>query len=292
MNSDPLVSVVTPSYNQRRFVRDTLDSVRRQTYDSVEHVVVDGESTDGTVDFLREYDYDGLRWRSEPDDGQADAINTGFDRASGDVVGWLNSDDVYLDTGTLGRVVEHFERTEADVIYGNVAVVDAESVVRKLHLVPSFDRGRLLRYCFVDQPAVFFRAEVLEDERLDPAYEHAMDYEFWLRLSERFEFRHVPDLLAGDRNHANRKIVADSETTARESRRVREDYGGPDTGYRLFGRVRDVLTSGIPRRIRSIRQTLALHANPPTLAFDGSLAPRREMLVNVIRSNRSITADE
>jgi glycosyltransferase involved in cell wall biosynthesis len=289
MHDRPSISVITPSYNQARFIEDTLTSVRRQSYDEVEHIVVDGDSDDGTIGILESHD-ESLTWVSEPDDGQSDAINKGFDMADGDIVGWLNSDDVYFDTGVLDRVVSYFEQTGADVVYGDVALIDAESQVLKLHTVPEFDYDKLLRYCFIEQPSLFFRSEVLEENRLDTDLAYVMDYEFWLRLAAEWEFRYVPDVLSGDRNHEARKILNDRDQMQAEGREMKRRYGGRD--HRSLGRridrVGDVLTSGMPRRLTAVRRTLAVHDDTPELAFDGELRPRPEMLLNVFRPNRSL----
>lgn len=285
--SSPTISVVTPSYNQAEFIEETLQSVARQTWSAVDHVVVDGESDDGTVDLLQAWD-DRVRWRSEPDEGQADAINTGFDMARGDIVGWLNSDDVYFDTGVLARVATHFEQSDADVVYGDIGLLDADSRVLKLRCVPDFDYSRLRRGCFIEQPALFFRQHVLEDARLDPDLEFAMDYEFWLRLGTEYEFHHVSDVLAGDRNHPGRKILHERDAMRAESREVAAWYG-LESGWRYrYGRGIDVLASGVPRRLRAIRRTLALHRSPPELAFDGTLAPLPVMVRNVFEQNRNL----
>lgn len=288
-NTNQTVSVVTPSYNQAEYIRDTLDSVQRQSYDHVEHVVVDGESDDGTLDILREYE-DAIEWISEPDDGQSDAINKGFDMVDGDIVGWLNSDDVYFDTEALERVISYFNRYDADVIYGDMALLDAESNVLKVHTVPDFDYNKLLRYCFIEQPALFFRSNVLEEERLDTDLAYVMDYEFWLRLARKNEFRHVSDVLAGDRNHDQRKILKDREAMQAEGRKMTRAYGAtdPDTLTHQVERVRDIVTSGLPRRMTAVQKTLALHRNSPELAFDGTLFPRDTMLKNVFRPNRAL----
>lgn len=288
-NTNQTVSVVTPSYNQAEYIRDTLDSIQRQSYDHVEHVVVDGKSDDGTLDILREYE-DAIEWISEPDDGQSDAINKGFDMVDGDIVGWLNSDDVFFDTDTLGRVVSYFERYDADVIYGDMALLDADSNVLKIHTVPDFDYDKLLRYCFIEQPALFFRSNVLEEERLDTDLAYVMDYEFWLRLARKYEFRHVSDVLAGDRNHDQRKILKDREAMQAEGRKMTRAYGAtdPDTLTHRIERVRDIVTSGLPRRLTAVQKTLALHRNSPELAFDGTLCPRDTMLKNVFRPNRAL----
>lgn len=284
----PTVSIVTPSYNQAEYIRDTLESVQRQSYDPVEHVVVDGQSDDGTLDILREYD--DIEWVSEPDEGQSDAINKGFDMVEGTIVGWLNSDDVYFDTQTVDRVVDYFQRYEVDVIYGDMALLDADSNVLKLHITPDFDSEMLLRYCFIEQPALFFRATVLEGERLDTALSYVMDYEFWIRLTRQYDFRHVSDVLAGDRNHEQRKILKDRKAMQAEGQTMTRSYGATDPdslAYRME-RLQDILTSGVPRRLAAVERTVAFHRDTPELAFDGDLCPRREMLANVFRPNRAL----
>jgi len=282
----PVVSVVTPSYNQAEFVEDTIRSVSRQTHPAVEHVVVDGKSDDGTLDVLRAHDEE-LDWVSESDAGQADAINKGFDRASGDIVGWLNSDDVYFDTEVLERVVRYFEVYGADVIYGDVGVIDGNSNALKLFVVPEFDYGRLLRGCFIEQPALFFRDRVLQEHRLDTNLDIVMDYEFWLRLAREFEFRHVPDVLAGDRTHSKRKIVDRREELTREATAVRRKYGATFGREHRLARAHDVITSSIPRRFLAAERTYRLHRTPPELSFDGDLLPLRMMLRNLLRANRN-----
>jgi glycosyltransferase involved in cell wall biosynthesis len=289
MTRDVTVSVVTPSYNQSQFIAETLSSVRRQSHDSVEHVVVDGGSTDGTVELLEARD-ETIRWVSEDDDGQSDAINKGFDMSTGEIVGWLNSDDVYFDTTVLERVVEYFEQTDADVLYGDMALISAASEVLKLQLVPDFDYEKLLRYCFIEQPSLFFRREVLEDERLNTELDYVMDYEFWLRLAQDYTFLHVSDVFSGDRNHANRKILNDRDRMQAEGREMTRRFGAPDhssLSHRI-GRFRDVVTSGIPRRAAAVPRTIRLHMDPPTLAFDGELRPLHEMLRNVAIDNSSL----
>lgn len=289
MTAQPLFSVVTPSYNQVDFIEDTLRSVREQSYRNLEHVVIDGGSDDGTIEILESYaDEEYFTYVSEPDDGQADALNKGFDEINGEVVGWLNSDDVLFDTGTAERVVEYFDQFESDVIYGDMALIDAESDVLKIRCVPEFDYDRLLRSCFIEQPALFFRADVLEEERLDTSLDIVMDYEFWLRLGNRYEFKHVSDVLAGDRNHKDRKILNTRTKMEEESEEVRNRYRTSDGVPGQFTRIRDAVFSGVPRRLQAARRTLNLHSDEPDLAFDGALRPRAEMLGNVFRQNRNL----
>lgn len=288
--SKPSVSVVTPSYNQARFIEDTLQSVAAQTYGRVEHVVIDGGSTDGTVDILQRHE-DDVDWVSEPDDGQSDAINKGFDRASGDIVGWLNSDDVYFDVEVLERVVRYFEETDADVIYGDVALIGPNSDVLSLQIVPDFDYNLLLCGCFIEQPALFFRDYVLNDNRLDTDLEYVMDYAFWLRLAHKYEFYHVNDVLAGDRNHPDRKILDQRDAMQREAREVQRHFGAP-SDFRLEQKRRlNLLTSGLARTLRAVIRTVQLHRSSPNLAFDGRLQPVAEMLRNSFRRNRNLVPE-
>lgn len=288
---EPLVSVVTPSYNQVGYIRDNIDSVRRQTHPNVEHIVVDGESDDGTLDVLRRHDgedgagYD-LRWRSEPDDGQSDAINTGFDRAEGAVVGWLNSDDVYFDTGVLERALTYFEQTDADVIYGDLAYLDATSEVQAVDVRPKFERDILTYRSTIGQPATFFRAPVLAEHRLDPEFHFTMDWEFWLRLSTEFEFLHVPDVLAGFRFHDEQKTT-DQAAMEREFQRLREKYGLP-AGQGERSLLTDVAPLELRRLLTTYRRTYYLHKDPPELAFDGELASLWRMLIAVGPGRRDL----
>jgi len=123
----PLVSIVTPSYNQGQFIEDTILSVKNQDYSNIEHIIVDGGSTDNTLEILKEYENSyNLRWVSEPDNGQADAINKGFDMAKGEIIGWLNSDDTYFSSHVLTKVVEKFRQTEAKIVFGNDVLINQE----------------------------------------------------------------------------------------------------------------------------------------------------------------------
>jgi glycosyltransferase involved in cell wall biosynthesis len=238
------------------------------------------------MEILDEYDH--LRYVSEPDDGQSDAINKGFEMADGDVVAWLNSDDVFFDTEVIERVVDYLGERDAEVIYGDMALLDGGSNVLKLQCVPDFDIHKLLRYCFVEQPALFFDGEVVSQHRLDEELEYVMDYEFWLRLSRQYEFEHVDDVLAGDRNHEQRKILADREAMQAEARELQRQYGVRHGRRFQFDRAVDRLFSGIPRRVTSAVRTLSVHLQDPKFAFDGELRPAGEMLQNLRVPNHEL----
>lgn len=207
----PLISVVTASYNYRQFLRAALDSVGQQAYPNKEHVIFDGESTDGSVDMLRTYaaDHPHVLWVSEPDEGQSDAINKGFRSASGEIIGWLNADDYYL-PGCLEAVAEAFARhPEVDILYADFRFIDGEGRVLQLRQELDFDPFMLkyLHVLYIPTTATFFRRKVFEEGNfLDAAYHYSMDYEFFVRLAQRgYRFKHIPVVVADFRWHAESK---------------------------------------------------------------------------------------
>ena len=182
----PSVTVVTPSYNQAGFLEETIRSVLLQGYPDLEYIVMDGGSSDGSVEIIRRYEPWIAHWTSGPDGGQSDAINRGWARASGQVLAWLNSDDTYL-PGAVRSAVDRLRRSpQAVLVYGRSEVCDARgAAVGTSHGRP-FDAGELLRgRCPVAQPSAFARAEAVRRVgALDTALHYAMDADLWLRLSE------------------------------------------------------------------------------------------------------------
>lgn len=185
-HGQPLVSIVTPSYNQGRFIEETILSVKNQDYPNIEHIIVDGGSKDNTLEILKKYKGTyNMRWISEPDKGRADAVNKGFAMAQGEIIGWLNSDDVYLKKDTLRTVVHAFQsHTQSDVVYGDAAVIDIGGRILQVICLPKPSFQRLLRSCYLIQPAIFFRRHVIKQHQLDTKLQFAMDYEFWLMLGK------------------------------------------------------------------------------------------------------------
>jgi glycosyltransferase involved in cell wall biosynthesis len=219
----PRVSIVTPSYNQGAFIEETLRSVLLQGYPNLEYLVIDGGSTDETVDIIRRYAPHLTYWVTEPDRGQSHAINKGFARASGEILAWLNSDDTYT-PGALHRaaraVVEH---PNAAGVYGDAYVRDLDvGIVSYRHSRP-IDAIALVRLgCVIPQPTVFLRRQVLA--RVGPVDEglhFALDYDLWLRCSlvAPLHYLYGPPL-AGESRHPAQKSVAEAHKFGPEILRV------------------------------------------------------------------------
>jgi glycosyltransferase involved in cell wall biosynthesis len=207
----PSISLVTPSLNQGKFIRATLESVLSQNYPDLDYRVQDGGSTDGTLAILEAY-RDRVPFVSERDAGQADAINRGLSRATGEVLGYLNSDDV-LRPGALAAVGEAFAADpELVFVWGRAAYIDEEGRTVSPYLARPDAIERLADACFVAQPAAFFRRSVWEEiGPFDASLHHTMDYDYWLRIAARHpasRMRFLDRELAGCRMHADAKTVA------------------------------------------------------------------------------------
>jgi glycosyltransferase involved in cell wall biosynthesis len=207
----PTFSLVTPSLNQGRFLRETLESALGQGYPALELHVQDGGSTDGTLAVLDEY-RGRVTWASEPDGGQADAINRGLARAGGEVLGYLNSDDLLL-PGALEAVGAAFAADpRLRLVYGRAVYVDESGKRLGPCLTQPWSRARLADTCFVAQPAAFFRRSLWEAVGpFDVSLHHTMDYDFWLRAAEKLrddEVLYLDRELAACRMHGDAKTVA------------------------------------------------------------------------------------
>lgn len=228
MPNNPLVSIITPTLNQADFIEHTILSVLGQSYPNIEYIVIDGGSTDGTLDILRRYE-DRLRWISEPDQGQASAINKGFRLATGDILGWLNSDDVYLD-GAIDVVARHF-MTHPDhaFVYGDALALNREgnSFGVRSH-VRQTDLNMLLNESdYIVQPASFWRRSLWETVgELDEALFFTLDYEYWMRVAKRYALHYIPVPLAAERMYGDAKTFKGSIKRLVEIEQVAVRHGG------------------------------------------------------------------
>ena len=271
-DSTPLVSILTPSYQQAAWLPDNLRSVACQTYPRIEHVVQDGGSTDGSVDVLRAAG-DSVIWRSEPDRGQADAINRAFAASKGEIIGWINSDDAYFDCRVVADVVAFFARhPDVDVVYGHAAQIDSRGTIIWMIWVPRFMRRVLRITNFIGQPVAFIRRRALSTPMLDETYHFAMDYELWLRLErEGRRFARIDRIVAVDRHQPSRKGVTMAGVLASDYERLAGTHGrGYPAGKRVLSRSFYAW--------RRAMGALLISRIPDDLAFTTIATPKRDIL--------------
>jgi glycosyltransferase involved in cell wall biosynthesis len=218
-------SIITPSYNQGRFIRDCIESVRTQTGVEWEHIVTDAGSTDETLEVLRQYPH--LQWISEPDKGMSDGINKGFLRATGDWVMWLNADD-YLLPGALVKVAEFAAKNPAaDVIYGDVDFVDGGRQLIRHKREHGFDFNVLLFYgCYIQSTATFLRSKIIQaGHLLDVDYRVVMDFEYYVRLARLgYRIQYAPGALAAFRWHETNTSAVQHQRRYEERLRVQRQH--------------------------------------------------------------------
>jgi hypothetical protein len=222
----PLVSIVTPSYNQGRYIEETIQSVLNQDYPNLEYIVVDGGSSDNTIEILKKYE-GRLTWMSEKDRGQADAINKGFHMAKGEIVAWLNSDDTYL-PGAVCKSVQYLEaHPEVGMLYGEGYHIDEDGEVIERYYTEPFDYHRLSELCFICQPTVFLRAEVVRTiGPLDITLDYCLDYEYWMRIAKRFRIAYLDKYLANSRLYLDTKTLSKRVEVHQETLQVvKRHYG-------------------------------------------------------------------
>lgn len=179
----PLVSIVTPSYNSADFIEAAIASVLAQDYPSLEHIIIDGGSTDGTLEIVAKYEHK-LTWISEPDEGQADALNKGFQRARGEIIGWLNADDMYQPQAVSSAVKYLREHPGIRAVYGNFNFIDASGQIIHTQHVEPFAPEKLLYANIIPNVGLFFRRDILTELKgVNPRLHYVMDWDFVLRLA-------------------------------------------------------------------------------------------------------------
>lgn len=281
ISRNPLVSILTPSFNQGQWLADNLRSVACQTYGNTEHIVMDGGSTDGSVELLRATG-DFVLWRSEPDDGQAHAINKAFAQSNGEIIGWLNSDDAYFDCRVIEAVVAYFVgHPEAEVVYGHSAQTTAEGLIIQLLWTPQFSSALLRAVDFITQPAAFIRRSAMEHTMLDASFHFAMDYELWLRLeSQGRRFARIDRIAAIDRHQPDRKSSTIKGVHQSDLERLARRY---DT---RFGPEHEAVRTAFYRRQRLAGALLVPRVQGP-FAFTTPDRPTEGLLRRQIGSLKS-----
>lgn len=279
MEGLPLVSVVTPSYNQVRYLETTLRSVLEQDYPRIEYIVIDGGSTDGSLQVL-----DGYRARlaqcvSEPDAGQAAGINKGLRLATGEIVAWLNSDDVYL-PGAIRQAVETLEADpDLGMVYADGIMVDSEQVLLDRHRYRTLSLVDLLSFEVILQPTIFMRRSVLERVGyLDDTYQLILDHQLWVRMAAAAPVRHVKATWALERTYLEAKTIARAAGFVEEAERmlrwaeatppfaeaVRHHRHRIQAGFNVFAARRLIDGGEYRRALRHILTALGQH--PATVA--------------------------
>ncbi len=228
MTEFPLVSIVTPSFNQARFLEATIQSVLGQDYPRLEYIIVDGGSTDGSLELIQKYSGRLAWWVSEKDRGQTDAINKGFARAGGGILAWLNSDDTFQ-PGALRAAVSYLgEHPQVGLVYGDANFIDEAGRVIGRFAAAQTDLRRLKQgYVHIPQQAAFFRGDLWRAVGpLDPSFYFAMDYDLWVRLAGRSQIKYLPQTWANFRLHTAGKTLAADERCWPEMLRVHYREGG------------------------------------------------------------------
>ena len=224
----PVLSVVTPSFNQAAYLEQAMLSVLSQDYPAIEYIVVDGGSSDGSQEIIKRYAERLAWWTSEPDDGQTDAINKGFARATGDIMAYLNSDDLYR-PGAVREAVDYLvTHPEIGMVYGDADYIDENGTVIGRFAAAQTDYKRLRRgYVHIPQQAAFFRADLWRRVGpLDPSFQFAMDYDLWVRISALAPIHYVRRPWAAFRLHDQAKTRAAIELCWPEMIRVHRRLGG------------------------------------------------------------------
>lgn len=201
----PFVSIITPSFNQGRFIRETIDSILTQDFPHIEHIVVDGGSTDGTLSILQEYAAKDPRFRyvSEPDRGQSHALNKGLAMARGEIIGWLNSDDTYV-PGAITKAVQAFAANPGwGMLHGNCQVMNEYGQVSTSYPSEHADAKKLYQSCVICQPSAFIRTHVFRHMGgVDEKLQFCMDYDLWMRIAKYYPIGFITQYLGNARIHA------------------------------------------------------------------------------------------
>ncbi len=225
----PLVSIITPSFNQARYLEATMQSVLAQDYPRIEYLIVDGGSTDGSVDIIKKHESKLAWWVGEKDKGQTDAINKGFARANGEILAWLNSDDTY-NAGAVSAAVEYLqEHPEVGMVYSDCNYINEEGqVIGKFPAAQTDQRRLRAGYVHIPQQTMFFRADLWKQVGpLDPSFYFAMDYDLWTRIAARSQIKYLPgQTWANFRLHTSGKTIAADDRCWPEMIRVHYRDGG------------------------------------------------------------------
>jgi len=221
------MSIVTVSFNQGQFIEDNIKSVINQNYPNIEHIIIDAGSTDGTLGILKKYDKH-IDWISEPDKGQSNGLNKGFKKSSGEIIGWINSDD-RLAPGALHKIARFFNDNPDEIaVVGDQAIINEEGKVQRIIKSRAYDFDYLLNQAKgITQNSTFFKREVFEKTGyLDESLHFAMDHDLFIRIAGLKAIPYINETLAEFRLHADAKTSMGSYCFVKELLKIRRKYGG------------------------------------------------------------------
>jgi len=219
MMTGPKISVVTPSYNQAEYLETCLRSVANQSYSNVEHIILDGGSTDGSQAILGQFQQsdERLKFSSGPDGGLGDAVNKGFAQANGDIIAWINSDDYYWDENVFSYIVDFFDKNpNVDIIYGGMGYVDSFDCLTHIRIPPKYNYGLLTRISYIGNTNTFYRRKVIDRHILNDQYHYVIDHEYMLRITKDFIAFRTKRMIACFRVHPD----ATTQTMSLEKKNV------------------------------------------------------------------------
>jgi glycosyltransferase involved in cell wall biosynthesis len=208
--AQPLVSIITPSFNQAQYLEETIFSVLMQDYPNIEYLIVDGGSSDGSVEIIQKYANRLVWWVSEPDSGQAEAINKGFKQARGDIIAWINSDDFFYAPNAVSQGVQALQNNPgAGMVYGDGLKITASRRLLDWFRYPQYALEDLLAFNILLQPSVFMRREALEEAGYLPEGSRLLlDHELWIQIAARYPIVHVDQFWSVERSHESAKTIS------------------------------------------------------------------------------------
>lgn len=259
----PRISVITPSFNQGEFLEETVQSVINQNYPNLEYIVIDGGSTDTSIEIIKKYESHLAYWVSEKDNGQSHSVNKGFRRATGEIIGWLNSDDTYLQNA-FERIITLFkDNPDVDVIYGNFVYIDNHgNWLRKRKVFKNLTIEMLLDHDYIGQPALFFRRSIFEKiGYLDESLHYSMDWDFVIRLRKNYAMLHCPFYLATYRVNKNTKTSLEATTEYKRELKL----------FQQKHCVSSSQTRGVSQIVKFTKRIKMLSLRIYTVLYDGPL---------------------